>query len=68
MIEWASRWFVWGIIRIIVTGACLFTIKNSLELEDFRIEWRSLLVITLCLIVSIRFWSSNPDQKKASND
>jgi hypothetical protein len=64
MIEWASRWLVWIAIRLGITMACLFTIKNTLELEDFRIEWRSLLVITICLIISIRFWSANPDRKE----
>jgi hypothetical protein len=63
MIEWATRWAAWLFIRFIITGACIFTIQTALESEGFRIETRSLLIIAGCMIIAIRVWSSNPNQK-----
>jgi hypothetical protein len=64
MIAWASRWLVWIFIRLLITGACIFTIQSALTSEGFRIETKSLLVIAACVILAIRFWSSNPNKEK----
>jgi hypothetical protein len=66
MLEWFARWATWIIVRLVATGACIFTIQSALTSEGFRTDIRSLCIIAGCMILAIRLWSSNPDPKSIS--
>jgi hypothetical protein len=69
MIAWAMKHIGWFIIRLVVTLACMFTIKNAAHHEGYYIDYNVLLVCTVCLIIGVRFWmpTCRCNQHKQSN-
>ncbi len=51
---WAG--FKWFGIRLLVTAACIFTIKNLAHMQGYHIEYNMLIVSALCLIVGLKVW------------
>lgn len=69
MISWALGWLWWFSWRLAITFACMYTIMNFVQQEGYRIEWTTMMVVTVCAIVGIRLWMPSstrllPDNKE----
>lgn len=56
MIRWALNHLLWFGIRIGVTLACILTVQHTITEEGYRVEFKNLLIATICLIIVTRFW------------
>jgi hypothetical protein len=56
MIGWMASWVWWISWRLAASLACLWTIQNVIHQEGYFIEYRTLLVAGICIIVGVRIW------------
>lgn len=68
MIQWALQNIVWFTIRLAVTAACLFTIKNVAHLNGYYISYEVLAVSAVCLIIGVRMWMPRCTEKETNKD
>lgn len=69
MLNWIIANIVGFIWRIAVTLACILTIQNVSKISGYSIEFHTLLVAAICLIVNIKIWSPPfRSNKKEVND
>lgn len=64
MIELALRHIFWFGARIGVTLACILTVQHVITQEGYRVEFKSLFISTICLIIVTRFWSPKQPTKE----
>jgi hypothetical protein len=64
MLAWMMRWVIWIAIRVAVTLACILTIQNVIHAEGYRVEFFTLVISAVCVIVAVRMWmpSSNKSE------
>lgn len=68
MIRWVLQNIVWFIIRLVVTAACLFTVKNVAHTNGYYISYDVLVVNAVCIIVAIRMWMPLCKEKQINKD
>lgn len=56
MFSWALHKIGWFMLRVAVTLACMWTIKNVAHHEGYYIDYHVLVVSAVCLIVGVRMW------------
>lgn len=57
MIAWVAHRIVWFLVRTAVTLACVFTIHNLVNQYAFKIDFKDILLASVCAIVAVRMWS-----------
>lgn len=63
MFAWMMRWVIWFAIRIAVTLACIVTLQNVIHAEGYRVEFYTLVIAAVCVIVAVRMWVSSYPKK-----
>jgi len=63
MIGWMAYWVWWFTWRAAISLACLYTIQNVIHQEGYYIEWKTLVVSGICVILGVRFWMPSPKKE-----
>ncbi len=64
MLAWMMRWVIWITIRVAVTLVCILTLQNVIHAEGYRVEFYTLVIAAVCVIVAVRMWMpSYPKQE-----
>jgi hypothetical protein len=63
MIVWAWRWFCWLFVRVVITGALLFTLQTVLHSQGYWISTNNLVISAALIIIGIRCWTGSPENK-----
>lgn len=46
----------WLTIRVLVTLACVWTIQNIIYRDGYHVEFKTLIVAAIVIIVGVRMW------------
>lgn len=57
MLNWMMQWAVWILIRAVFTFCCIITLQNLILSSGYRIEFNTLLIAAICIIITIRMWA-----------
>lgn len=65
MIRYMGYWVWWVVWRSVVTLCCMFTIQHIIHEEDrVWIDYKPMLIGTICLVLVIRIWSMAGNPKE----
>ena len=51
------NWIGWGLLRIVTTYVCAYTMTNVIQSEGYRVEFTTMLLGAAMLIILIMLWS-----------
>jgi hypothetical protein len=56
MLKWIVANIVGFVWRAAITLACIFTLQNIIQHSGYRVEFHTLFVAAICLIICIKIW------------
>jgi hypothetical protein len=68
MIAWMAHRIMWFVVRAAVTLACDYTIWNLINSNGYRVEFKNLLLASVCAIVAIRIWMPSCSCQRDKNN